>query len=358
MTIYFALILYLGFLVIILRPLKTKKTFHIYRILFTILMALGLFFVMALRDVSVGTDTYSYFLEYESAEEFINYNLRPTELGYSYFNFLVSKTGINYQGYLSIISAFFIIVVSLLFYQYSKNIPLSFFLHITIGLFAFSMSGIMQTLAIAIVFIAFLFLLRGRQLAFFILVAFATLIHNSALIFISVYFLRNIRLSKYQAILVFAISLSTFVTSRIVAPLIQTLINGLSLIQYFRYFNEINYINPVVIIVYIAIPLSCLFIWPKNRQGEHVEKILSISFVMACLNIVIYALSLRINLFERLSYYFILPIAILIPNIIQHIKTKNIQLIAKMASVFLPMAQFFISIPGNSIGIDKYRFFW
>jgi len=73
---------------------------------------------------------------------------------------------------------------------------------------------------------------------------------------------------------------------------------------------------------------------------------------------VINIFALNIDMFARLTFYFITYNTVLIPNIIQGIKDRKIRLIAKTACIILPLIQFSIATPGGSLGIDKYIFFW
>ena len=78
-----------------------------------------------------------------------------SELGFQLFDMFLKWINISDQQYIFIISTVIAISFSILFYKNSKNLFLTFFLHLTIGLFGMSMSGIRQTLAICITMLAF-----------------------------------------------------------------------------------------------------------------------------------------------------------------------------------------------------------
>ncbi|MEH7419516.1 EpsG family protein, partial [Neobacillus drentensis] len=74
-------------------------------------------------------------------------------------------------------------------YKYSRMIELSLFAYIAAGMYTVSMNGIRQFLAAAIVFAATKFILNGNWRLFILVVLLASTIHQTALIFIPIYFI-------------------------------------------------------------------------------------------------------------------------------------------------------------------------
>jgi hypothetical protein len=357
MIVYMALISYWGLVGIIFKMNNSLKLRYNHKVYF-IIAGISLFFIMALRGVSVGTDTLSYYYEYENADIYLNNLLRESEFGYSYFNYVINRLGFNFQSYLAIIAAIVVIAISNLYYKYSKNILLSYYLHVTIGLFAMTMTGLRQTLAVALTIFAFIYLMKNKKLMFFILVGIAYSFHNSAITFLLVFFLRKARINKKIGFIIYGLFCMVFIAREWIDILIQYIIPD----KYIKYMlmKDAIYVNPLVIIVAMAIPLACLFFWPKvnDKDNEDYIRTMSIFFLLSCLNFVVYFLALEIKLFERISFYFIVYNTILIPNIIQGIKSKDIRMLAKIACIILPLIQFVITTPGSSMGIDTYKFFW
>ncbi|KIY20674.1 EpsG family protein [Mesobacillus subterraneus] len=324
--------------------------------LYVLIAGISLFIVMALRDVSVGTDILAYMNEYINGKYYLNNLLRGSELGYSYFNYALGQLGLNFQAYLAIIAAIFVITISILYYLYSKNILLSFYLHVTIGLFAMSMSGLRQTIAISLTILAFIYLMKNKKMLFFIFVGIAYFFHNSAIVFLLVFILRKIRINKKIGFIIYGISCLAFIGRGFFGSLVKQHTPDM----YITYLDNTAYVNPLLIVVVMALPLASLFFWPESRN-EHNEdyiRVISISFVLSCINFVIYFVAMEIPLIERLSLYFIIYNTLLIPNVIQRIKSKDIRVIAIMVCIIFPLIQFVISTPGGSMGIDNYKFFW
>ncbi|UYG93834.1 EpsG family protein [Cytobacillus firmus] len=353
MTYYFLLIFLWGLVGFIIQTnnnlMKNRGKIHLF------FGSVSLILIMGLRDETVGTDIISYKNEFENADYYLNNLLRPTELGYSFFNNLINTIGFNFQMYLLIISIIIIGSISLLYYRYSKNVLMSFYLHFTIGLFAMSMSGIRQILAVSITIIAFIFLMKNKKLLFFLFTCLAYTFHNSAIAFLITIFFKNIKITKKSGFIIFGIASLMFFMKGWLTIIVQYLTPD----KYLKYL-EISFdtnINPLVILVNMAIPLACLLLWPKSSEGKE-SNILSIIFILSCINFLISFLSVEIKYLSRISFYFMVYNTVLIPNVINNIKSKEIKTIALIFCIFLPLVQFIMVTPGSSLGIDNYKFFW
>jgi transmembrane protein EpsG len=103
---------------------------------------------------------------------------------------MILKMYTNDPQILILITAFVTnLLILLVFYKYSRLVELSIYVYITGGLFLVTMNGIRQCLAAAIIFAATKFLIEGNMIKYFLVVVFASLFHQSALILIPVYFL-------------------------------------------------------------------------------------------------------------------------------------------------------------------------
>ena len=80
-----------------------------------------------------------------------------------------------------------LIVITL--YKYSRMIELSLFVFIASGIYTVSMNGIRQSMAAAIIFAATKYILDGNFKKFLLVILLAATIHQTALIFIPIYFI-------------------------------------------------------------------------------------------------------------------------------------------------------------------------
>jgi transmembrane protein EpsG len=81
------------------------------------------------------------------------------------------------------------VMVVLVLYKYSRMLEIALFIYITSGMHTVTMNGIRQSLAAAIVFTATKYLLGGNWKKYFLIILLASTIHQTALIFIPIYFI-------------------------------------------------------------------------------------------------------------------------------------------------------------------------
>lgn len=352
MSIYVFMVLIWGLFTLILKQLFSNRIRYNNKAFFLI-TGFSLFLVMGLRHISVGTDLYSYYNEFLNAELYLK--LRKNELGYAYFNYFFSSLGINFQVYLLIISGIVVVTISKIYSKFSQNIVLSFYLFVTLGLFAMTMTGLRQSMAIIITMLAFINLMEKKSLLFFTLVGLATLFHNSAIIFIVIYFIKNIKITKRKGTVLYIITLLSYFIKDILIMFVMHISPGRYLRRYLIVESEVN---PIVILVYIAIPIAVLLVWNRDSMDDKLKESTSIMILMSLINIVIYFIAIDIPMVSRFTYYFMVYNTILLPNVIESIKSKDIKFIAKGACIILPLIMFLMSTPGGSLGIDNYKFFW
>jgi hypothetical protein len=335
-------------------------------LLFILIYSTTLLALFSLRKWTVGTDTETYMLSYSNSGYKLYDYYNKTEIGFKYFNFFLNdKMGVDFQLYLFLIAAFFVIPLTTLIKRFSKNYLLSFYLHLTIGLFPMAMSGARQTIAISFTILSFILLLKGKKIIPFFLIIAGYFFHNS----ISIFFLAfpiiflNPKLTKKNAFIIYFLSIIIFAFRSFMRNIVEyfNLMDYEGLSRYEKYLFETDfYTNPLVTIVAMFIPLACLIFWPKSILDKTKKEIhpLSIFFIFSCINFVFNYYSMDIFLFSRLAFYFMVYNIILIPNIIEGIENPKLRMWAKIACLVLPLIQFIMSTPGGALGIDNYEFFW
>ncbi|MEW8992882.1 EpsG family protein [Clostridium sp.] len=357
MLIYFGLItIWLLLYLLLNKKIRYNKK---KKLLYAFIAGGFLFLVMGLRSPVVGADTNQYLYRYN----YIIYNMnmeifKNSEWGFELFNSLFRGLGFNNQGYILVTSFIISLSISLFFYKYSKNIFISFFLHLTIGMFTMSMSGIRQTLAICFILLAFNYMMKKKFVKFLISVLLAYTFHNSAIVFLPIYLLRNIRVNKKNGIILLLMTTSMLVLRKLVVPIMEKF-SPQKYIDRYGLTSDVHYVNPLLIVIAIAIPATCLFFWSRTEELEKNEReLFYMLFILSCVNVLVNILSLNSNMIGRLSFYFITFNVVLIPNIISLIKNKKLRTIAIFLCLVLPLIQFVISTPGGTLHIDQYRFFW
>lgn len=151
-----------------------------------------LFFLFAgLRNEAFYSDTYGYIQNFYrlgdmSVREII-WHWPKDSFFYIFTHYLHPIIFHNYTLWLLLISALYIYPTHWLIKKYSPNPMISWWCFAFIGLMMFVMQGLRQTMAMGIVLCGFIFLLKDKNMYFFLSIALAFLFHATSLVFLVVY---------------------------------------------------------------------------------------------------------------------------------------------------------------------------
>ncbi len=181
-----------------------------YKFIFTSMFLL--FLISALRNGYYTGDTFRYQIRYDT---YRGYSLRqmldlyrneklkdPT---YYLTGWFFSRLFKNSQWWLAFLSAFFCFASGRLIYKKSLAPLVSIIMLAILTYFKFSMTGLRQSVAIALVLLSYPFLEKKKLVPFVITVILASLYHQTALIFLIAYPLSRVKIGKYHV--VFAIAM-------------------------------------------------------------------------------------------------------------------------------------------------------
>jgi len=353
MTVYYLLLLGWALLAVVIDA-SSERGGRSARAAFIYSAAASLFLLMSLRATTVGTDLGGYRWQYETQY------LRPAEPGYSLLMVICKSLGLDFQQFLAVVSLIIVFAVTALVRQLAVSPFLSFFLHVTLGFFAMSLSGLRQSLAVAFTILAFLALVKSRWILFLALTLIACSFHNSAVVFFPVLLLSRISLSKRTLGLLMTLP-GVFLIGR---QFIKLPLNSLPIDRYNTYLDSVQVApNPLAIMVAGGIALVCIIVWaPENSiatsDGLVSDRTMSLMVAMSIGNFFVVAMSTEVLIVSRLSYYFLPYIAILIPNVIKAARPSWVRAMGPLATIAVAGAQFLITIPGGVLGIGHYAFFW
>lgn len=318
-----------------------------------------LFFVMALRGATVGTDTQGYIRGYNSIPNafpsFSVVDFFQEEVGYKILQCFFKKLGFSWQLFLAVVSVFIVYSFSKFIYKYTANIFLGFFLYGTIGLFAMSMTGLRQTLAVACVLMAFMYFKERKIIQYIIFIIFACGIHYTALICIPIGFVTLLHFRKRIQLYIIAV---IPIVVRLTSSFFGNIFLRFSLRKYTfsGYFDNLDLqLSVIVELVTFAILITCLLcLLLKNEVNDRDYQF----FVLLSLYVSCIELSHAMYMATRLGYYFIFFMTTMLANVIYRIDDRCTRYIGMVFMLVFPIVQFVISIPGASYGIDRYVFFW
>lgn len=280
----------------------------------------GLFFILqALRHVSIGSDTHSYYNIFQYIVNGGNLLTTRYEIGYVYFTKFIATVFKDPQWLFIITSAFIIGGYSLFVYKNSKITWLSAFLFFTAGLFRFSISGIRQNMAIIFCLIGYSFIKKKKPIIYAAFVIVASLLHSSAILMLPIFF---VPLIDYRVFKRWIIPIG--VGSVVIFPILTRLFISI-LPQYGKFMTSIyndGISIAAVMQFFISFTITAFSILFYNQEeGKDTDTELFLKMVM--IKAILMALSLRLNAIDRIAEYFSPYEIVLLPNIIASDRITN-----------------------------------
>lgn len=171
-----------------------------------------IFLLLALKKETVGVDIIGYLDQYEAVAE-MEWGANKYyhfEKGYVQLSQLFAKNGVPFQLFLALLYAVWCHSCYLLIRDYSPNALISLLVFICYNFLVFSISGLRQTLAMAVCLYAFRCAVKYTKIMAILsvlLVLAATTIHESAVVFFAVIAVvllmnREVKITVWLAILV------------------------------------------------------------------------------------------------------------------------------------------------------------
>lgn len=345
MIYYLILLLISLFFVIIHKPRNNKRE--------AVILCFLIAFMIGFKDMSVSSDIDSYLTRFINAAKNTKIDTDEYEYGFSFYITFIKSLGFNFRWFL-VISAYFTTgMLAFFIYKYSKNVAFSFFLHITIGLFMFSLSGMRQYMAMGIVLMAMVYIRRHRLFAILLLLIAMTVHYSSfiCLIIPGVYYFSKYKISgKY--LLILALSPLLALAAGKFFDAILPMINVVG--RYKRYLNEENSIN---FISYFVIPYV-MFLYSSYLYWKIRECSKSMSFCFLCSLVValIAGVSVSLPMLSRFSYYFNVPMLVFIASGMTLLSHNRIMKLHIRGLIILAVIYYFVALKGNIMGIEDYHF--
>lgn len=248
-------------------------------------------------------------------------------------------------------SAFCTAVVFWYFYRNSKNVVVSVILYICVGPWSFFLTGFRQGFSICICLIAFELMKKrstGYDLTALALILLAYSFHTSALVYLSVFFIRNMKINRksvFTAILITLLAL-------FFAKDILEMLNGVLEMDYVGAYigNALGGIVPIAI--YTLALVFCYIIWKEDNNSI---KEMSFDIAMLLVGLCIYITRYKVGIFERISFYFTPVASVVLANAISVQKNKVQRNIMVVLCVFLSIVLYIYRMVLQS---NTYHFFW
>lgn len=309
---------------------RRKKVKNIFCLLMFILLTI----ISGFRSINVGIDTYQFCYNYEIIAKLENYasalSATRYEKGFVTLCYFLSRISEDYQFLLIVTSVIIFASVVYFIKNNSKNIPLSFYLFITLNFFGMYMNVMRQAIAISIILIAYEFFLKKKKnIRFLICVILATFFHRSALIALIIPIIIKIKFRPRWIIFSFIFGTVFFLAGPKIISFIANMIGYGGYITKLDYFSS-NYFGALLLfVVNLFLFIFCYF--KRKNFNEYEMNLLKISFVA----LIISLCTIKISIIGRISEYFNIFNVILISNAITYVKKSKDRIYIKILLIVL-----------------------
>ncbi len=326
--------------------------------------AITFFFVfltllVMLRHESVGNDTrnYIYYFDFFSHLGWDEVGTFHIEIGYSYFNKIVSLFTEEPQIFLAA-AAF---AVSAMMYPTYKRLcvdpSLTIVTYVTLSTFVMMFSGIRQMIAIAIGFLAYEFTRKKKLIPFIICVVAAISFHTSAFMLAFMYPLYYAKITKKW---LWAVIPSMAVIFAFNKPIFTFL--GLFVEAYTEYDASITQTGAyTMLFLFILFTVFSYIIPDESKLNE--ETIGLRNFLL--ISVVIQMFAPLHTLAMRMNYYYIIFIPLLLPKIIEarSDRWKQVAMTSRHVMVAFFLVYFFFNAystagENSCLHVFPYYFLW
>ncbi|UTR10581.1 EpsG family protein [Evansella sp. LMS18] len=274
-------------------------------------------------------DTYFYRHTYETNQFTWEIIREEKDMGFGILQMLLQQISSDPQILIFTTALITNVLIVIALYNYARMFELALYVYITGGFFLVSMNGIRQFLAAAIIFAATKYIIDGSWKKFTLVVLLASTFHQSALIFIPIYFL--IRRKAWTKTTAALLALAVIIVIGY-NHFSEMLFSAISDTQYGGYSDFAEGGANIIRIAVNAAPLILAYLG-RDKLREVFPN--SDYFINLCLlNFVFMVISLQNWLFARFSIYFGLYQLILIAWIVKVFKEKDQKLIYYLILIF------------------------
>ena len=237
------------------------------------------------------------------------------DVGYYVFTFYLYRISSNPQIMIFTTALITQVCYFKFFYKYRSYLELEIFMYITSGYFFVTMNGIRQSLAAGILVLATKYLIERNFKKYLLVVIFASLFHQSALIMILIYFIvRSKPFSNGTFIMIIGAIIGVMLFNELIPPLFK-LLQGSNYEHYEQVFKDGTERGANILRVFVAMVPVILAYLRKEDLEEWENGIIFTN--MAIINLVFMIFSLKTWIFARFTIYFNLYNFILLPYIIR-----------------------------------------
>lgn len=313
------------------------------------LIATQLVLLLGLRGETVGIDTQTY-IKWFTAARLGGVDLTWIELGSrAIIRAIAAVTDLPtvmlvVYAIITVLPVFFVIK------NESKNVHLSIIVYCGLQFYYFAFNGMRQGAAMSLALVALYYLKQNKNWRFLILVSAAALLHESALV---VLFCWAIKKSKIRVnirwlpcIAVMAALGALFGRSLVVIGL--RFFSGYAGYANSTFAGKGNWLHPLM---FLAILTFLLCITPIRNDN------IAFDMTLLAVGVVLYFIATDVQIVNRITYYFTMPLITLLPNAIEEMSRNNRKISKMIFYAAISVYQMLLMTRAVQ-GIVPYRFFW
>ena len=351
------LILYFFILYLIINNSGLSEKLKIKK--YIILASIGLIIDSGFRHLCIGPDTYQYYEMFEEAKAYSISDLVGStfKIGAYYY--------IKDAGYWLFVRVFqlvfpsfriFLVFIAILFFSalgrfiYTnlndlKSVLLSYLFYIGMFWYFFSTTGCRQTIAVALLIMAFPLLVNGKYIRYSLVVILCAFFHASAIVALLGLGVMFIRSKKIFSVIV-VILIPVFFIARY--SLFGYLVEAMEMEDVYGVYLESQETasSVTVTLFYLVIFVFCIIFRDKLATSKNMDYFIKLFFIGMCLLPTMFIAATAM----RVTFYFSYTMYILVPSIIKQLDyRKNF-----VPSILLMLILSFFSIRQTW----DYKFFW
>ncbi len=337
---------------------------------FIFLACVYMFIIMGLRDVRlIGNDSRtSYLYSFRGMEQrslanmLRNYDLDSNSGFYIFMKLIHTWTGGDYQAFVAIISAFFLICLANLVYRYSPDPLQSFCYYWGLLLFLFMFSAQKQAMAMSILTLAFDAIVKRKPIRFLLLVALSIQFHYPSLVFLPSYWLYNLKPGKYLIFLYILIVILTYTFRDQILTFMMNAYREDNEIQEYSLAGE-TFLRTKAVIMLVIIVSSLILRRPRAE-----DKVYLILMKFVAVSVIFQTFCAFNNVFERLADYYFQFSVVFIPMVFDKnaetdsLLSRRLDLVVKTFAPYLfcgfGIWRMASAVVGDSTHFLPYRFYF
>lgn len=339
------------------RELTLGKGRRLNMTAYRVIMLSVFVFYATFRAYSVGIDTQMYYIRYTRSAQYTFFQMLfhykelrygTSEIGYMCLECLVKQFGFDFRVMLFIVGVLFISSVLWFIYEFSENHIISILLFVCLGYMSYSMCFMRQFVALSFCLYSIQYIQKKKIKKFLIFVLVGALFHTSAVIFIPLYFVSSIELTKSikrKGLIVIALS---------------NLFGGVLFSIVVR-FARIDYARSALgggmgMNLYLLVTALIALYFSDRLIAQSKENQLLIW--MAIISAIVFPIVMRVAAMHRTAYYYTIGSIALIPNLIRSISSKTHKLIFLAFYIWIAIYYLFNVVGGSNNGYLPFNFYW